>query len=103
LAWLDKNIPGKCNGGVSSGGSGIKLFSVYPNPSNSGVVHFDGILSGIGPFQLSIFDVSGRVVKKISLSTGRSTFEVRLNSRGVYYFSIVDTGEVVQYGRILVM
>ncbi len=103
LAWLDKNIPGNCNGGGTSGGSVTKLFSVYPNPSRSGMIHFDGTLSGVGPFQLSIFDVSGRVAKKISLSTGRSTFDLRLNSRGVYYFSIVDAGEVVQYGRILVM
>ena len=103
LAWLDKNIPGKCNGGGSSGGSGTKYFSFYPNPSHSGIIHFDGSLNGMGPFQLSIFDVSGRVVKKMALATGRSTFDITLTSRGVYYFTVVDSGEVVQYGRILVL
>jgi len=103
LAWLDKNIPGKCNGGGSSGGSGTKIFNFYPNPSHSGMIHFEGTLSGVGPFQLAIFDVSGRVVKKMPLSSGRSTFDITLTSRGVYYFSVVDSGEVIQYGRILVL
>ena len=57
----------------------------------------------MGPFQLTIFDVSGRVVKKMGLATGRSTFDITLIARGVYYFSVVDSGEVVQYGRILVL
>ncbi|HEY0040769.1 MAG TPA: T9SS type A sorting domain-containing protein, partial [Flavisolibacter sp.] len=63
------------------------LFSVYPNPSSSGNVTV--FFTGTAPYQLSLFDMSGRLVRSSDGITTTSQ-DLKKLTPGIYLLSITD-------------
>lgn len=102
LAWLDANIPGLCSSvGMVESREPSRL-SCYPNPSN-GVVHFQGIIGGDGPFELTLHDLAWRTIERVPLSSGVLNLQRTVTGSGTYFFTIRSGGRVIQTGKFIVL
>ncbi len=68
--------PQGCSGviGVNEGFPSLASFSIYPNPFN-GVLRMSGIESHAPGARLEVFDIRGRLVRSIELSSSMSSVE----------------------------
>jgi hypothetical protein len=81
----------ECTGiNVISGFTGLK---VYPNPS-SGLLNIESDNSLIKAFVLT--DVTGRVIVKSELQSGKTTVDVSNLANGVYYMKLEGSAEVLK-------
>ncbi|MEO8068288.1 MAG: CotH kinase family protein [Flavobacteriales bacterium] len=102
LDWLDANIPGVCtNVGITSVAA-EGMLSCFPNPGE-GLFHFNGTLTGTGPFSFAVVDVTGRELERRSLASGTQRFDLRVWQPGAYTFVLRRAADVVQQGRLIVL
>ncbi|HHZ66151.1 MAG TPA: T9SS type A sorting domain-containing protein, partial [Flavobacteriales bacterium] len=67
-------------------------FNIYPNPT-SGVVHFDFSEESNRDINVTIFDISGKVLVIDDVTrSARENYSVNLSefSRGIYYIRVHD-------------
>jgi hypothetical protein len=87
--WLDANIPGTCNLGVTVA---VKKetednIAVYPNPATNSITIK-------GKYQLTnikIFDVTGREVLQTSVISNQATININQLSKGIYFVRIATS------------
>ena len=101
LIWLDANVPGHCYPRPLSQTAEFNPLFYFPNPSR-GNIHFEGTLPGNGPYQLRLYDITGKLLNKKDLTSGAISFEYKLYLRGVYYFTLVTKEKTVQHGKLIV-
>jgi len=104
LQWLDANIPGHCYQTTVSNKNNMynNTFRYFPNPSN-GLIYFEGELMSESPMQIVIFDVTGKLIEQKTLANGKQKFNFENNSKGVYYFHIVNDLGILQKGKIVIL
>ncbi len=102
LQWLDANLPGNCYPDVTKIQDITKKnhLQYFPNPAHD-VIHFDGFFESKGKLVLRIFDVAGKEVEVISLSSGRQQFDYHFGAKGAYFFSLMEGDVLVQRGKII--
>lgn len=59
------------------------VFTIYPNPSNSVITVEDAM-----GFEITIFDISGRIIKKINNKENKVTIDISNQTKGIYYLSL---------------
>jgi hypothetical protein len=104
LQWLDANIPGLCPN-VSIGDDQQNLIyalKYFPNPGN-GNFHFEGYLDSPSLLQMTVCDLSGRIIDSVEVQPGNIQFDFQLNRTGVYYFTITNIKGLVQVGKLIVL
>ena len=102
LIWLDANIPGNCSNGIAlNETAAFKPLFYFPNPS-VGNIHFEGTLAGKNPYQLRLYDITGRLLDKKDLGLGIVSFDYKLIKTGIYYFTVVTKLKTVQHGKLIV-
>jgi hypothetical protein len=104
LQWLDDSIPGFCPN-VSIGERQTPSqgsLRYYPNPGN-GDFHFEGFINSAIPLQMTVYDLSGKMIDRVVLQAGNINFNYQVNRKGVYYFTIINSGGIVQIGKLIVM
>jgi hypothetical protein len=104
LQWLDENIPGLCPN-VSIGDDLRQIannFYFYPNPGN-GNFHFEGFIDSDTPLQMHVYDLTGRMIDRVSLPPGSLKFDYRLNRKGVFLFTITSNNGILQSGKLIVL
>jgi len=102
LTWLDANIPGLCANVSVSELAVTDALAYYPNPSE-GLFHFQGTLTGTGPYTFTIYDVTGRELNRTVLSAGPQQFDHVMERAGAYLFVLRHGYDVVQQGRLTVL
>jgi hypothetical protein len=73
----------------------FSIKAVYPNPNN-GYCKIDLDIAKVGLYEISIYDLQGRLVRVIhqeSLNSGRYTFTLRTNIPSGIYFIQAETDE----------
>ena len=78
------------------------FIKVYPNPG-SGNLHFEGYLESKTALTMYVYDLTGRIIDRISLQPGRLQFDYRLTRKGVFFFTITNNAGVLQSGKLIVM
>ncbi len=102
LQWLDENIPGLCSyTGIDDPPESIFNLKVYPNPGN-GHIHFDGLLPGEAPYQLSFYDGSGNKIDNIRIPAGNLHLDYYLNGNGIYFFTLTNRNGFFESGKLIV-
>lgn len=102
LTWLDANIPGSClHVGVREPVPNGPL-TFFPNPGN-GLFHFQGALPGTESYTISFYDVTGRELDRIQLSSGAQRFDYELPGAGAYVFVVRRGANAVQQERLIVL
>jgi hypothetical protein len=104
LQWLDVNIPGLCipnNTGIEKENAKNEMHC-FPNPGN-GNFHFEDISNSATPMQMTILDITGKITDRIELPPGKTTFNYRLNRKGVFYFTITNDKGLLHYGKLIVL
>ncbi len=104
LNWLDTHIPGHCiqvNTGITQT-KVTEALHYFPNPS-TGNFHFEGTLPNGKATQMTIYDITNKVIEKIPINTGKVKFEYRLKQKGVYFFNISNEEGIIQFGKLLVI
>lgn len=94
-AWQVDNVNVVAQSPVNVAEQVAKTFAVSPNPAN-GAIHFE--LSQQA--QVSVFDLSGRMVSENRMSAGASTLEVANLENGIYFLSVIyqdGTKEVARF------
>lgn len=103
LQWLDENIPGLCPN-VSIGEDPWHVentLNFYPNPGN-GNFHFEGNIESDTPLQMFVYDLTGRMIDRVSLQPGSLRFDYRLNRKGVFLFTITSNNGLLWSGKMIV-
>lgn len=74
---------------------------VYPNPS-SGLINFEFVSPINSEMSLTVYDVSGRLVRQIELprNAHRKSFSLKA---GVYFYSIRSELRMVKNGKLIVI
>lgn len=102
LQWLDNNIPGNCMVNptklAESGKSGELKF--LPNPS-SGLFEVIGKIQSSGAVTLSIFDLAGKEIESRLLNNGEQRFEISLDTKGVFFYTIRGNEGLLQQGKLI--
>lgn len=103
LQWLDANIPGTCikvntNVAQQSQPAAIRY---YPNPSN-GTIYFEGDLPTSKDYKLTIYTMSSQRIAQIPMRGGKQKLSYKLEHKGLYYFTITNEKETIQYGKITI-
>jgi hypothetical protein len=104
LQWLDDNIPGICPN-VSIGdapGHVENTLNYYPNPGD-GNFHFEGYIDSGSPLQMHVYDLTGRMIDRVTLQAGSQRFDYRLDRRGVFLFTITSKNGIVRSGKMIVL
>ena len=103
LLWLDENIPGLCTTftNLHNHANSFTPLRYYPNPGN-GLVHFEGSLPGIHPFQLTIYDGTGKQLDKKMVQPGNVQFHYKIQRKGIHYFTLSGTTGFFQSGKLIV-
>jgi hypothetical protein len=104
LQWLDDNLPGLCPN-VTIGEDPQQVAGTlyfYPNPGN-GNFHFEGYIDSSSPLQMSVYDLTGRMIDRVSLQPGSLKFNYRLNRKGVFLFTITSNNGILQSGKMIVL
>jgi hypothetical protein len=104
LQWLDANIPGLCpNVFINDDRQEISNnLRYYPNPGN-GNFHFEGDLNSAHPLQMTVYDLAGKIIDRVSIQPGQLKFDYRLNRKGVYFFNITDNNGLQRSGKLIVL
>lgn len=98
LDWLDAHMPGTCvNIGIHEEGTNDSL-SVFPNPS-TGQFRFN--LGGESRAEISIHDVSGRLVDRFWISGGASVDRM-VDGRGTYIYFVREGDRPIRTGKLIV-
>lgn len=104
LQWLDANIPGQCIpviSGVAHTNTSSTL-NYFPNPGN-GTIHFEGLLNSETSLQMTVYDVTNKIVDRVVLPQSSLHFDYNLNRKGIFYFTISNKKEIVQRGKFVIM
>jgi hypothetical protein len=73
---------------------------IYPNPTN-GLVHVS-LLQGVNNCEISIYDVTGRKVKSVSINQTEATIDLKDFANGLYSYKIIsNTNTVIKEGKIV--
>lgn len=84
-------------------GKTIPEFVVYPNPVNSGVLHYTLLNAGNNSkLHLQLFDAGGRLVKTIFTLTGSGHFSINGLPQGMYIIRMTDDNDNVANKKVLV-
>lgn len=104
LQWLDANIPGNCSiiTDVPDQAASNCTLHYYPNPS-IGNFHFEGFVNSVSPLQMNVFDITGKRVDCLPLESGNLQFEYKLNTKGVYFFTITNSIGQLKHGKLIVL
>jgi hypothetical protein len=84
-----------------------KIYNIYPNPSNGGTVSFNFSLQRGGPVDISIYDITGKLVRNVRngefYSIGQHTIPISTGnlSEGVYMIQL--TGKNFQASEKLII
>jgi hypothetical protein len=104
LQWLDENIPGLCPN-VSVEGPGLELFNTftyYPNPGD-GDFHFEGIVNETTTLQMTIFDLTGKIIDHFAIRPGTTQFDYHLERKGIFFFNLSDNFGLIRSGKLIVL
>jgi hypothetical protein len=104
LQWLDENMPGLCDN-VNIGDeirAPLSFLRYYPNPGN-GNFHFEGYIISTAPLQMTVYDLSGKMIDRMSLQPGNLQFDYQLNRKGVFFFTITNFNGMVRSGKLIVL
>ncbi len=103
LQWLDENIPGLCpNVSINDDPRQVEnTLNFYPNPGN-GNFHFEGYIESDTPIQMYVYDLTGRMIDRVSLQPGSLRFDYRLNRKGLFLFTITNNNGLLQSGKLIV-
>ncbi|MCB9185311.1 MAG: T9SS type A sorting domain-containing protein [Flavobacteriales bacterium] len=79
-------------------------FNAYPNPTNAGLT-VNYVLEEGQNGRLTMMDISGRIIRTITLNTGKSTIELQLNgvAEGLYILHVDVEGQTKLSERITVI
>jgi hypothetical protein len=104
LRWLDDSIPGFCpNVSVKENHPVSEDFlRYYPNPGN-GDFHFEGFFDGKTPLQMTVYDLSGKLIDRMDIPPGSIQFDYRMNRKGIYLFRLQGGNKQLQYGKLVVL
>ena len=80
----------KTPGGVGCAELTIENFKIYPNPTSS---YINIILDVEENYEIIIFDMTGRCVKKSFVSDNKTTIDLSDINKGVYFININGTTE----------
>lgn len=75
-------------------------YSVYPNPVSS-QLNIQATTNG-NTVQISIYNIMGEVVLKESLVDGSNTISVSNLTNGIYFYSVIKNGEMVETKKLIV-
>jgi hypothetical protein len=76
------------NGVLSNPNEELQGFSIYPNPSNEGVFNF--LISNNESHQVSIFDLSGRLILKKENIENSDSIDLSRYAKGIYLAKITS-------------
>ena len=103
--WIDANMPGECNLALEETELEPSYHTAWPNPFDQGIsVGFS--LFGAGDVEISVLDLSGRLVEQQTLSnltsgTHATTFETGNWVNGAYLYVISLDGNKLYTGKIV--
>lgn len=100
MAWLDVNLPGVCSGAGMPEDAGSIAFQAAPNPTH-GPVRFQGQLDGTGPWDLFLYDATGREVLGQRMAAGPVNVHLDLPGPGLFLWSLREAGLMRRSGRIV--
>ena len=105
LQWLDANIPGNCsNISVANKFNPFnQLFKCYPNPSNEGIIYFEGNFKSTTPTQIFIYDLTGKLVKQTEVKADVQKAVVFIENKGAYIYKLMNQQAEIQRGKIVVL
>ncbi len=75
--------------------------NVYPNPTNSDVI-FDLQNIDNQSFELYLFDISGKIIRKENYDTARFLFKRENLSGGMYFYQIKTKGQLICNGKLII-
>jgi hypothetical protein len=105
LQWLDANIPGNCSDiSVANKFNPFnQLFECYPNPSNEGIIYFEGNFKSTTPTQIFIYDLTGKLVKQTEVKADLQKTAVFIEVKGAYIYKLMNQQAEIQRGKIVVL
>jgi hypothetical protein len=105
LQWLDANIPGNCsNINITNKFNPLnQLFKCFPNPSNEGIIYFEGNFKSTTPTQIFIYDLTGKLVKQTELKADLQKVAVFIENKGAYIYKLMNQQAEIQRGKIVVL
>ncbi len=100
LAWLDDNLAGPCaNVGIGEPPLENDLIC-YPNPAH-GPLRFRGTLVGNGPWEMVLWDMTGREVERVALAAGPVDLAITAPGSGTWLYALVQANRTVRVGRVV--
>lgn len=75
-------------------------YSVYPNPVSS-QLNVNASTNG-NTVQISVYNIMGEVVLKEILADGSNTISVANLTNGIYFYSVIKNGEMVETKKLIV-
>jgi len=76
------------------------IFSIYPNPTKDYIIVNINELNTTFNFILS--DINGRIIKNQRLINQNSIISLTEVNKGVYFYSITDDNNQVEYGKLII-
>ncbi|MBK8927463.1 MAG: T9SS type A sorting domain-containing protein [Crocinitomicaceae bacterium] len=76
------------------------VYSVYPNPASDQLNI--KLNTGGNAVQLKLFNIMGELVMKTQLVEGNNTVSLNDLTNGIYFYSIVKNGEVVETRKLII-
>lgn len=78
-----------------------KVATVYPNPFASYINVTINDANELDNASIQLFDISGRIVKKVTLTDSTTTFEIDNLKAGFYFYNIVSNDIIIQTGKLI--
>lgn len=77
------------------------MFNIYPNPSADGTFHYETATDNAGPANLQIYEPSGKLVKELSATEPRGSFQ--MPKAGVFYLKYSKGGQAEKIYKLIVL
>ena len=75
---------------------------VFPNPTNNQLIFEVDIAGNISKYNLTIYDVNGKEIKKESdIKTRRFTLDASNFASGVYFYSLTNDSKTINSGKFI--
>jgi len=100
-ASISSHLPEACGLFSTSTFNTNQVVTVYPNPFESYinvVINNDNSLENA---KITLYDISGRLIKTVSISDTITTFTVDNLTSGFYFYNIVSNDKVIQNGKLI--